>query len=173
MYFNMLNHLLIGSVSLYATWRFYNNLRSGDFPEYQWHVWLSIIGYQLLMAEAILTLYSSNSWSFFHSTKTKRTLHWVIQVIGSICAISGTVILYPTRRKHFYSIHGITGLVSLIILVIGAINGIVALWSREFYKIVRVKPVVSKFFHNFVGVSAYVIGRLIILKFKHSRCSYR
>lgn len=110
------------------------------------------------MSEAILTLYSSNCWSFFHSPKTKRNLHWIIQVFGSIFAIAGTGLLYPTRRKHFYTYHGITGIVSIVLCIVALINGLMALWSQQFYRMTKVKPVLSKFFHNFIGIASFVLG---------------
>lgn len=110
------------------------------------------------MAEAILALYASNGWSFFHSARTKRNIHWIMQVIGSTMAIVGTIILYPQRPIHFKTVHSVTGLISLILTVIALINGIAALWPVQFYSKYNIRPVVSKVLHNFVGVSAFVIG---------------
>lgn len=67
------------------------------------------IKYQLLMTESILSFYTENSWSVIHASKTKRTIHWVLQVIGSIFAIIGTWVLYVGRRRHFSTLHSITG----------------------------------------------------------------
>lgn len=124
-YFSVLNHILIGSVSLFVTWHCYHF----GITAYTMHVWLSTIGvslkenrhffslkilsmpfqYQLLMTEAILALYSSNCWSFFHVVRTKRTIHWIMQLFGSIFAIIGTVCVYWGRPTHFMTIHSITG----------------------------------------------------------------
>lgn len=111
------------------------------------------------MAEAILTLYSSNCWSFFHTPKTKRNMHWVIQVIGSTMAIVGTAILIPERSTHFHSVHSITGLVSLILIVVALINGIAALWPLEFYMKSQIRPIISKILHNSIGVASFVLGK--------------
>lgn len=187
-YFNMLNHICIGIVAVHVTWYCIQMQLTGKFYiEYHLHVWLSTIGvrkqlhwkfvlffflckvfwfslvsfpqYQILMAEAILTLYSSNGWSFFHSPNTKKTLHWVLQVVGSVMAIAGTVILYPKRTKHFLSIHSITGLVSMILIVVSVINGILAHRRPSFYRKVKIRPVVFKIFHNFTGIATFVIGK--------------
>lgn len=114
------------------------------------------------MAEAILTLYSSNCWSFFHTPKTKRSIHWIMQVVGSLMAIVGTTILYPQRTIHFKSIHAITGLISIIFAVIACINGIAAINPQNVYKNYRIRPVVSKIFHNFVGISSFVLGKISV-----------
>lgn len=123
-YFSVLNHMMIGSVSLFVTWHCYHF----GITAYTMHVWLSTIGvspryylfvnscdspgnfqYQLLMTEAILALYASNCWSFFHVVRTKRTIHWIMQVIGSIFAIVGTVCVYWGRATHFRTVHSLTG----------------------------------------------------------------
>lgn len=120
--------------------------------------------YQLLMAEAILTLYSSNCWSFFHTPRTKRNMHWVIQVIGSTFAIVGTAILIPERSTHFQSAHSITGLVSLILTIIALINGIMALWPLEFYMKFQIRPIVLQIAHNSIGVASFVFGKHLFLQ---------
>lgn len=61
------------------------------------------------MAEAILALYSGNTWSRLHTTKTKRRIHWILQVIGSAMIIVGLVYEYNLHRRHFRDIHAITG----------------------------------------------------------------
>lgn len=133
------------------------NSRSNPRKAINFHIYFKC-KYQLLMAEAILALYSNNCWSFFNSSRTKRNLHWIIQVIGSIMAIVGTVILMPGRLSHFKTIHGITGLVSLISAVVALANGVAALWPRAIQRRFRIRPVVSKIFHNLIGISTFVLG---------------
>lgn len=45
--------------------------------------------YQFLMAEAIMTLYSANSWTKMTTRKTKTLTHIFLQVVGSVMAITG------------------------------------------------------------------------------------
>lgn len=65
------------------------------------------------MAESLLTLLSSNSWTDRYSIVTKRRLHWILQVIGCGAILAGTIIeIYlkeAAGRKHFRSDHAITG----------------------------------------------------------------
>ncbi|XP_055300573.1 probable transmembrane reductase CYB561D1 [Sitodiplosis mosellana] len=159
--FNILNHICIVVVTIYVTWHcFLMNLSDKFIVQYDMHVWLCTLGYQLMMAEAILTLYSSNCWSFFYAPKTKRTLHWLIQVIGSLMAIVGTTVFYSTRQFHFQTTHSITGLISLIFAVVGCINGIAAINTQKVYKKYRIRPVVSKMFHKFIGIASFVLGMM-------------
>lgn len=61
------------------------------------------------MTEAILAFYSRNTWSNFHSRKTNNTIHWVLQLLGCILAIVGTLLLYVPRKNHFGTLHSKTG----------------------------------------------------------------
>lgn len=56
-----------------------------------------------------------------------------------------------------------SGLISLILLVIGLINGIAALWSQDLSKLVNIRSVYSKLFHNIAGVAGLVVFNAIKL----------
>ena len=105
-YFNVFNHILNGAVAFFMTLYF---IREGK-DNFSWHVFLTTIGYQLLMAEAIMVFYSPNSWTQFHSQKTKKHLHWILQLIATVFIISGNVIISVIRTTpHFRTVHAITG----------------------------------------------------------------
>lgn len=53
----------------------------------------------------------------------------------------------------------LSGLTSLILLLIGLINGTAALWSYEFSKLAKIRPVFTKLFHNLIGIAAFIIGK--------------
>ena len=103
-------------------------------------------------------LYSENSWTFHHSKKTKNTIHWVMQSVGSVLSIAGTLVLFIRRPHHIISAHSVTGWISLALLIIAKFNGFAALWSLEVRKFLRMRPVSTRFFHNFVGIATFVIG---------------
>lgn len=105
-YFNILNHALNVSVAIFMTLFI---IREGRDTFY-WHVYLTTIGYQLLMAEAIMVFYSPNSWTFFHAHKTKKHIHWIIQLIAAIFIITGNFVATVVRTTpHFKTFHAITG----------------------------------------------------------------
>lgn len=62
------------------------------------------------MAEGILTMYSSNSWSRLHGRRTNSHLHWILQVFGAGFSLAGCWMEYKTRRRHFQGIHAMTGM---------------------------------------------------------------
>lgn len=105
-YFNALNHVLNGAVGCFMTLYLF---REGK-DSFSWHVFLTTIGYQLLMAEAIMVFYSPNSWTYIHEFKTKKHLHWILQLIATVCIITGNVIISVIRTTpHFKTVHAITG----------------------------------------------------------------
>ena len=114
-YFNTINHVLNGTVALYMTWFCYNL----GWSTMTLHICLTTIGYQLLMAEGIMTLYSANSWTYFHSKATKRFLHWFVQALGTIAIVSGNVIIISVKKSgHFNTIHGVTGKFLLVLFLL-------------------------------------------------------
>lgn len=116
------------------------------------------------MAEAILAFYPLNAWSQLHTRQTKKTIHWVLQAIGSISAIAGMIIEFISRfqnsKYHFVSTHSIIGLIAGVFTIIGMLNGLLALWSIELKT--RVKPIYLKFIHNLNGIAAFVLGKVFI-----------
>lgn len=86
--FNIINHSLILSTAVYIqiiVWKI-------PYKSLQWHVALCSIGYQLLMAQAILSFASFNFWSEPLGRKGKVISHLVLQVIGSALAIAGVIV---------------------------------------------------------------------------------
>lgn len=121
------------------------------------------IKYQLLMAQSILALYSENVWSKQHTRQTHKTLHWILQGLGSSAAIAGMIIEFINRWKssknHFTSTHSILGLAAFILTLLGMFNGISALWSCKLRTFVQ--PVYLKLAHNLTGIAAFVLGNQI------------
>lgn len=118
--------------------------------------------YQLLMAQAILAFYSQNIWTKKYPRRTQRTIHWILQVIGSSAAIMGIIIEYIGRwqksKDHFISTHSTIGLIAGICTLIAMLSGTSALWSIKLKKYVR--PVYLKLMHNFGGMTVFVLGKI-------------
>ncbi len=109
------------------------------------------------MMEGILTFFPQNIWSTQCDMKTKRYIHWILQTLGSLLALSGICVeSINYSGKHFHTNHAILGLISGIFLLIGLLNGCAAFWSVELRNLFR--PVVLKCFHNFIGMMAIVVG---------------
>jgi Eukaryotic cytochrome b561 len=106
-YFNTINHILNGIAAFYMT---LYSIKQG-WQAITWHIYLTTIGYQLLMTEAIAVFYSPNSWTRFHSHKTKKRLHLILQSTATAFIIIGNVIMITIKKTpHFRSAHAITGI---------------------------------------------------------------
>ncbi|XP_058455895.1 uncharacterized protein LOC131433101 [Malaya genurostris] len=155
--FNTINHALIGYVTIYLSYVSYMN---GFEHLFTWHIFLCAVGYHFFMAESFLTLYSSNSWTSLNTAGTKRHIHWILQTIGFVAIFTGTGIeIYMkerNKRSHFKSDHAITGLVSMVFIVLSLLNGIASYFSLKIKHIIR--PVYVKLGHYLTGIVAFVIG---------------
>ncbi|XP_062551466.1 transmembrane reductase CYB561D2-like isoform X2 [Armigeres subalbatus] len=155
--FNTLNHVFIGFVFIYTIWICYKN---GFELVFTWHVILCVFGFHVLMAESILVFYSGCSWAVALTKPQRKTTHWIMQVVGTVCIIVGIALEFYWRqinaKKHFHGTHSILGLVALILLIVNTGSGICALYARELRK--RFKPIYIKLSHQFIGLACFVIG---------------
>jgi len=110
------------------------------------------------MSEAIVVLANDNVLTAFLSRRANKHLHWVLQAIGLILNLVGVGMMYNTKSEHFLSIHGITGIASLAIVCVVTIFGYPVWIAWKLRKFVR--PVITKFFHNFLGTVGFVIGMI-------------
>lgn len=105
-YFNVVNHAVNVAVAVFMTIYI---LREGK-DSFAWHVYLTTIGYQLLMAEAIMVFYSPNAFSYFHSHRTKKHIHWILQLLATACIVAGNCVIFVIKTTpRFKSIHAVTG----------------------------------------------------------------
>ncbi|XP_055636078.1 uncharacterized protein LOC129775396 [Toxorhynchites rutilus septentrionalis] len=159
--FNTINHVLIGYVTIYWSYISYMN---GFGEIFSWHMLLCTSGYHFFMAESFLTLYSANSWTAMNSAETKRILHWALQAIGFVAIFVGTGLEYykkDGKHSHFGSPHGVTGLISIVFIVLSMLNGVVGLYAMKIKHLI--KPVYIKLGHYLTGIVAFVIGMVSLL----------
>lgn len=113
------------------------------------------------MTQSILAFYSENVWSKQYQRNSQKTIHWILQAIGSSAAILGIIIEYIGRslkdKAHFSTTHSTIGLIAAIFTLCGMLNGVSALWSTKLKKFVR--PVYFKLAHNVNGIIAFVLGK--------------
>ena len=71
------------------------------------------------MTESIMAFYAHNVWSKEHSRQTQRTIHWVLQAMGSCAAIAGMITVYVGLEKvskgHLMTTHSKLGLAAGIL----------------------------------------------------------
>ncbi|KAM3956382.1 transmembrane reductase CYB561D2-like [Aphomia sociella] len=113
------------------------------------HIVLCVIGYQLLMAEAILSLSPDNSWTASYRAIDKKRAHWILQILGSALAITGSFIKILDKTVHWNTLHGQFGLVALVFTIISLVNGLTSLYASELRRFIP--GIVSKISHIVIG----------------------
>lgn len=107
---NTVNHCLIGITTFYTVWYC---LKYNFTDKLTLHAYLTTFGYQVLMAEAIMSYYKSNTYTLFTPKMKKSRIHWIMQSIGALMAIIGTIIeiinRYEMKRTHFSTLHSVYG----------------------------------------------------------------
>ncbi|XP_055372058.1 transmembrane reductase CYB561D2-like [Condylostylus longicornis] len=150
--FNLINHMLISFISIYMTYAcLHLNLQKTAL-----HAWLCTLGYNLLMAEAMMTFFKGNILLSTMQRKTKTTTHWILQAFGGTLGIAGSIVKIVDKTTHFTTSHGIAGLVAMILSAISMISGICTLYNIEIKRFIT--PLINKFFHNVIGLSAFLAG---------------
>ncbi|XP_012216444.1 transmembrane reductase CYB561D2 [Linepithema humile] len=149
---DVINHTLIIMVTIYLIYR----TLKAKYTITSIHLILCTIGYVLLMSEAIIVLAGDNVLTGRWSRRANKHLHWVLQAIGLIFNLVGVGIMYNAKTAHFRSIHGITGISSLVIVCAVTVFGYPVWIAWKLRKFVR--PVITKFLHNFLGTAGFVIG---------------
>ncbi|RZC34799.1 cytochrome b561 domain-containing protein 2, partial [Asbolus verrucosus] len=153
--FNTFFHQALAVVTVFIFWTiFYNQKLNSQFS---WHLILSTLAYVPLMGEAIVLFASDNVWSGNIDRAKKCWIHGIILIISAVLVTVGISLMIDlSSGSHFQSIHGWTGLVSWIFVLLSQFLGLVAAHSRVFSSLLR--PVYLKFSHNLFGTLGYIFG---------------
>lgn len=113
------------------------------------------------MSEAIVALAGENLPTRQLGRRASAHVHWVLQVVGAVLIFAGGIIKYIHREEkkggtHLTSTHSVVGFVSVVLLVVVSFSGLPALFAARLRK--RIRPVFSKFTHNLLGITCYVVG---------------
>uniref|UniRef100_A0AAG5D8V7 ascorbate ferrireductase (transmembrane) n=1 Tax=Anopheles atroparvus TaxID=41427 RepID=A0AAG5D8V7_ANOAO len=132
---------------------------------YTWHVLLTGLGFHLLMAAGVSMLYGGNSFARQSPRSTRKTIHWILQSVGSGCVLIGTVLQYINREKklksHFGSLHSIVGLLAVIFVFLSLANGVAALFGWKLRRFLR--PSLCKLTHHATGTASFAMGMYAIM----------
>lgn len=112
-FFNTINHALIGITTFYLVW-YCQKYNFSD--KLTLHAYLTTFGYQVLMAEGILSLYRGNTYTLFTPRAQKTRIHWIMQAVGGLLSLVGVIIEVINReqagRTHISTLHSIYGTLS-------------------------------------------------------------
>nr|XP_034833077.1 uncharacterized protein LOC117989775 [Maniola hyperantus] len=149
---NLLAHVLIGivvGVCMLFGFRYGVPLRMTNL-----HIVLCVIGYQLMMAEGILALCPYNSWTAGLKLVDKKRTHTILQIMGSVLAIAGSILKSLDKTTNFNTLHGRYALVAMVFTIVSLVNGVTSLYAYELRKCIPGN--FSKIPHSIFGVVAFV-----------------
>ncbi|XP_013172803.1 PREDICTED: uncharacterized protein LOC106121631 [Papilio xuthus] len=152
---NSAAHMLIGANVFVALWF---SFKSTPISAFQLHVGLCVVGYQLLMSHAILSLNEDNTWSSRLPVLYRMRLHVALQIIGSVLAIAGSVIMMMEKSVNFTSVHGKLALAALIFTSVSLINGTISFFSNGRRNTIKI----AKMNHVLCGTAAFVISSVCL-----------
>ncbi|XP_038212709.1 uncharacterized protein LOC119832948 [Zerene cesonia] len=155
---NLLVHLLIGIVvGTCLHFSFSNGLPLGATAI---HIVLCAIGYQLLMAQAILMLSPENAWSKVLTFRDKRRAHTILQISGSALAIAGSIIKMLDKNQNFNTLHGQFGLAAMVFTTVSLVNGVTSLYAFEWRAFCPGN--ISKITHILFGSVAFICASICL-----------
>ncbi|KAI8420130.1 hypothetical protein MSG28_008709 [Choristoneura fumiferana] len=136
---NTITHLVLGSV---ATCAFVFAIAIDMLPinsHLVHHVYLCVVGYILMMAQAVLAFSSHTGWALSLKFEDKKIIHMVMQIGGALLALVGSFIRITDLNNNFQTAHGILGLVAMILTVISLVGGVANLFmsTTVFTKVVH------------------------------------
>lgn len=94
---NTLNHVFIGITTFYVTWY---SINWGFEKDHTYHSFFCSIGFQLLMAEGIMSMYNGNTFTLFTKRSQKTNIHWILQATGGILGLIGFLFEVVKRAQN-------------------------------------------------------------------------
>ncbi|KAJ9581855.1 hypothetical protein L9F63_003810 [Diploptera punctata] len=145
----------------YTVYVFYLSFKK--YSLFSWHPCFMTLGFTLLITEAVILLSRESIFKFLKYDREELIRkHWILHLLGGTAIAIGltTIILHKENEHypHFKTFHSITGLISVILFVLGCLHGIITLYSPNFQSLV--KPFKIKFTHVCIGILTFLFGML-------------
>lgn len=154
---NCIAYALIGSTLIVIFWFVF---KDGQLNEFKQHILLCVLGYQLLMSQAILSMSSKNGWLSGLKLLHRRRLHWILQIAGSSLAIAGSSIMIRHKSVNFNSTHGKLALSALVFTSVSLVNGLTSLYSTQLRSYIPVN--IFKISHVCFGTLAFIFSSVCL-----------
>lgn len=131
---------------------------------FSWHPTLMLIGFLVLMTEAMLTFNLINIPTRELNYRSRVLVHWILQAV-STCAITASFVIIMLNKNrlgkhHFTSNHGIVGLTAICLTGLSVVLGVLSKFSYQFRHYLR--PLNMKMFHSALAICCYVLAMTAI-----------
>ncbi|CAH0551309.1 unnamed protein product [Brassicogethes aeneus] len=151
---NYFTRFSLAGIAVYVCWIPIQNYNYW----FSWHVILCTFAYVPLMAEAIMLFTGDEIWITQLSKDTKNKIHGILIAVASVFTIIGSFVCFFNIQPgyHLYTAHGITGLISMLLIFVSLGLG----WAAQYLKDPPgiIYPIHIKLSHNVIGMLAYLFG---------------
>ncbi|XP_066139465.1 probable transmembrane reductase CYB561D1 [Euwallacea fornicatus] len=153
---NYLTKFGIAGIVVYSCWIAIINYNYW----FSWHIMLCTFGYLPLMAESIMLFNGDELWSKQISRTAKYTVHGVVVTVATLMILVGDALVFHYLQPgyHLYTVHGITGLISLILILLSVPSGLMIKYYREVNPYLSMRLIWVKAIHNLLSLIGYAVG---------------
>lgn len=157
---NLLANFLMFSISGFIIYHCFNHAA----VLFSWHPTFMVVGYLILMSQAVLTLSGANLLTYQRHHKTRVFIHWLLQAVagGLITIAFVCIVLNKIRmgKAHFQTTHGLFGLITVVLTLVSIGGGVFTKYGYQLRSVMR--PIYSKILHGVAGTVTYILGSVTI-----------
>ncbi|KAH8405099.1 hypothetical protein KR222_001316, partial [Zaprionus bogoriensis] len=156
---NSINHMFIFLVGAF----FFVLARSLNFQDTAMHMFMTGIGFHVLIAQALMSHYRLNPLTRWISHKNKSRYHGLLQLVGGAMVLLGAVGKFANKDVHLNTWHGRFG--TCVAAAFGCAASIVGGLVNFFQPKIVLKvlpPSELRFRHNLFGLLTFTLGMIAI-----------
>ncbi|EDW75656.1 uncharacterized protein Dwil_GK23711 [Drosophila willistoni] len=161
---NTINHILIFLVAVF----FFVLARSLEFKDTAMHMFLTGIGFHVLMAEALMSHYKVNPITRSLSHRNKSRLHGILQIVGGSMILLGAMGKFANKDVHWNTWHGRIGTGASFGCAASIVGGLVTYFQPKVV-LNKFPPSELKYRHNLFGLANFTQGMAAIFLSYYSK----
>ncbi|BFF94303.1 cytochrome b561 domain-containing protein 2 [Drosophila madeirensis] len=150
---NSINHMLIFLVATF----FFVLARSLDFKETAMHMFLTGVGFHVLIAQAMMSHYKVNPITRWLSHRNKSRFHGILQILGGSMVLLGGLGKFNSKDVHFNTWHGRVGSAAAFFCAASIVGGL-ANYFQPKLALKLFPPSELRFRHNLFGLVTFTLG---------------
>ncbi|XP_062120877.1 transmembrane reductase CYB561D2 [Drosophila sulfurigaster albostrigata] len=154
---NSVNHILIFLVAAF----FFVLAKSLDFKDTAMHMFMTGIGFHVLMAQALMSHYKVNPITRWISHKNKSRYHGLLQLVGGVMVLLGGLGKFSQKDVHFNTWHGRFGVAATFGCAASIVGGLVNFYQPKIV-LKKLPPSELRFRHNLFGLLTFTLGMAAI-----------
>ncbi|XP_020810299.1 cytochrome b561 domain-containing protein 2 [Drosophila serrata] len=150
---NSINHILIFLVAAF----FFVLARSLDFKDTAMHMFMTGIGFHVLIAQAMMSHNKVNPVTRWLSHRNKSRFHAILQIVGGSMVLLGGIGKFSNKDVHFNTWHGRVGAAATFGCAASIVGGFVNYFQPKF-ALKFFPPSELRFRHNLFGLLTFSLG---------------